>query len=48
MTDRMRHDPQAWVAPLAKFRIRHRDRSLMVLTHEIDEDPIEGRGLCRL
>jgi hypothetical protein len=39
MTDRMRHDPQARVAPVAKFRIRHRDRSPMVPAHEIDEEP---------
>jgi hypothetical protein len=27
MTDGMRHDPKPWVAPIAKLRIRHRDRS---------------------
>ena len=32
-----------WRSP----EIRHRDRSPMVLGHEIDEEPVEGRGLCR-
>src|SRR3979490_1155013 len=48
MTDRVRHDPQTRVAPKAKFRIRHRNRSLMMFGHEFNKEPIEGRSLCRL
>ena len=37
MTDGMRHDSQVRVAPIAKLRIRHRDRSLVMPGHEIEE-----------
>jgi DNA-binding transcriptional regulator WhiA len=47
MTDGMRHNPEARIAPVAKLRIRHRDRSLMMLGHKINKEPVEGRGLGR-
>ena len=51
MTDRMRHDPQARVAAMARFRIRQRDRSLVVLGHEIRTRPlptqVSRRPRCR-
>jgi hypothetical protein len=48
MTDRVRHDHQARIALAAKQRIRHRDRSLMMPGHQINEQPVKGRSLDRL
>jgi hypothetical protein len=42
MTNRVCHDLQARVAPMAQFGIRHRDRSFMMPGHEINEETIEG------
>ena len=33
MTDRLRHDLQARIAPTAKLQISHRDRALMMPGH---------------
>jgi hypothetical protein len=39
---------QARIALAAKQRIRHRDRSLVMPGHQINEQPVKGRSLDRL